>query len=593
MNPESLPDPNSGPFFDDSLVGILTSTDRGLSIGLDPKANSLYALITQEERDSLRLGHFLDVPFFDEENFNETLLCKIIEVFYHNEFPHEFGTFDASNLLAEDLNQGHKQIYEGDYNFIAKLEPLSIVHHGPSVDEEGNVMVDGERNVVKDKMFTKPARRLPLPASRVYRANEKTISTGLKLSKNPKDIFVGYVSQLLPEKHLPYRFKETKSHGSTIFTHVLVTGGTGSGKTQATKNILRQCLSDDRTYEIKGQHKKLAIVQFDPQDEYAQMCDDGVELPEDVARRCEENNILVGQHEDTRVFVPDIGGVTYDSNHSAEKTLFSIPFSLVEKNHWLITRSGLSEHQLSGLIDHILPDFFNKTPEKKQTYSNFLEFVNENKDNYVSNNNILSGTYDAIKRRVSVFNNVFSDSKSNSITGLIDQFVEPGRLSVVPTSHINNDLHATFVVLALSSLLIDNKLTEVPKYPRIKETPLLISMDEAHNFLSTGNSDTEQGNVLIQKFINAAKQGRKERLGLFLVTQDPHDIAADILTQINTMVILNLNNDSAIRSLKLPTGLKSQVPNLTQGDMVIHSPTLNSIPIDVTGLPHCLVRHSR
>ena len=132
-----------------------------------------------------------------------------------------------------------------------------------------------------------------------------------------------------------------------------------------------------------------------------------------------------------------------------------------------------------------------------------------------------------------------------------------------------------------------------PKYMGIKETPLIISMDEAHNFLSRENADTEQGRVLIQKFIRTAKQGRKEGLGLFLVTQDPHDIAADILTQIGTRVILNLNNDSAISSLKLPTGLKSQVPNLPQGDMVIHAPKSHTIPLDVTGLSHCLVRHSR
>ena len=106
------------------------------------------------------------------------------------------------------------------------------------------------------------------------------------------------------------------------------------------------------------------------------------------------------------------------------------------------------------------------------------------------------------------------------------------------------------------------------------------------------NTETEQEDLLIQKFINAAKQGRKELLGLFLVTQDPHDIAADILSQINTKVILNLSEDSAIRSLNLPDMLKWKVPNLPRGNMVIHSPSY-SIPTEVTGLPHCLVRHRR
>ena len=76
---------------------------------------------------------------------------------------------------------------------------------------------------------------------------------------------------------------------------------------------------------------------------------------------------------------------------------------------------------------------------------------------------------------------------------------------------------------------------------------------------------------IIDKFINVAKQGRKELLGLFLVTQDPHDIDADILSQIKTKVILNLSEESAIRCLNLPARLKWKVPNLTRGNMVIHS----------------------
>ncbi|MDU0372921.1 hypothetical protein ACFPAF_21195, partial [Hymenobacter endophyticus] len=57
---------------------------------------------------------------------------------------------------------------------------------------------------------------------------------------------------------------------------------------------------------------------------------------------------------------------------------------------------------------------------------------------------------------------------------------------------------------------------------RIKETPLVVGMDEAHNFLT--DADSVQSRKVITKFTEAAKQGRKERLGLFLITQDPQDI---------------------------------------------------------------------
>ena len=115
---------------DDTVVGLLTSTDSGLSIGQDPRTASLYALITLAERESFRLGEYLCIPFFDSKgNLDENLLCEAIELSYHNEFPHEFGTYDTSNLLAEELiNQSNRIIQEIDYNFIAKLLPLSIIH---------------------------------------------------------------------------------------------------------------------------------------------------------------------------------------------------------------------------------------------------------------------------------------------------------------------------------------------------------------------------------------------------------------------------------------------------------------------------------
>ncbi|MFL2521449.1 MAG: ATP-binding protein [Halobacteriales archaeon] len=558
---------------DDTIVGLLTSTDSGLSIGQDPRTASLYALITLAERESFRLGEYLCIPFFDSKgNLDENLLCEAIELSYHNEFPHEFGTYDTSNLLAEELiNQSNRIIQEIDYNFIAKLLPLSLIHNNNR----------------------KPANRLPQPASRVYRADENTIKIGLNLSKKLEDIFVGHISNSPPGSKISYRFKDREMDVPLLFTHVLVAGGTGSGKTQATKNILRQCLGDQRTYEIKGSRKKLAIVQFDPQDEYAQMYHDGDDLTADNETYYKDNQILFNQHKDTRVFVPDIKGTKYQSEyHEAETIPFSIPFSLVRTNHWLISRGGLNENQRAGLINHLLPDFFNKTKEDECTYSNFLAFLDQNKDDYIENGDIYLATFGAIRRKVAGLSNVFFDSGSPPITDLLNEFVKPGRLSVVPTSHINDHRDTTLAVLALSTLLIDQKITSSPDYGHIKETPLVISMDEAHNFLSQGSTETEQEDLLIQKFINAAKQGRKELLGLFLVTQDPHDIAADILSQINTKVILNLSEDSAIRSLKLPDMLKWKVPNLPRGNMVIHSPSY-AIPTEVTGLSHCLVRHRR
>ncbi|MFW6265260.1 MAG: AAA family ATPase, partial [Halanaeroarchaeum sp.] len=114
--------------------------------------------------------------------------------------------------------------------------------------------------------------------------------------------------------------------------------------------------------------------------------------------------------------------------------------------------------------------------------------------------------------------------------------------------------------------------------------------DEAHNFLA--GADSVQARKVIGKFTEAAKQGRKERLGLFLVNQDPQDVADAVFKQINTRVVLNLGDEDAISSVNLPRELEAKVPYMERGQMAVYSPD-NSEPVEVIGLPTCLTRHGR
>jgi hypothetical protein len=143
-------------------------------------------------------------------------------------------------------------------------------------------------------------------------------------------------------------------------------------------------------------------------------------------------------------------------------------------------------------------------------------------------------------------------------------------------------------VLAVASLLVDDKLSNDPRFPRIKETPVVLGMDEAHNFLA--DADNVQAREVVRTFTEAAKQGRKERLGLFLVTQDPQDVADPVFKQVNTTVVLNLGDDDAIASVNIPPELEDKVPYMETGQMVVYSPD-NSEPVELVGLSRCLTRH--
>jgi len=556
----------------DEGIGVL-SAGEGLTISEDPDDTRLRAYVTVRNRSQVRIGKYLLVPYPDDER----LFCRITAL----EYAQEFRTDDATEIHARRAMRS-RGIDEQDFKFMATLEPVAVLY-----DENGEL---------KRRMTD----RVPKPETVVRPATDTTeIKTGLKM---PEDgVFLGHlavggerVTTAAEPPTIDYRLKDDYDAGDPlVFRHTLVAGGTGSGKTHASKNVLRQYLSEERTYPVEsGSDREIqaAVVQFDPQDEYAQMHDDNPAMDERDERRCEREGIAYGGHDDTKAFVPDVAGSTYAADHHrAEQVPFTIPFSMVRGNPWLVSGGGLNDNQYAALR-YLLNRFFDDCGPEGQ-YEQFISFLDDPglKEELDESGRVHEATFDAVRRRVRGFGSVF-DQDARPITELVSEFVRPGGLTVVPTYHINETRTAETVVLALSSLLVDEKLSNDPRHDRIKETPLVVGMDEAHNFLT--DADSVQARKVIGKFTEAAKQGRKERLGLFLITQDPQDIADPVFKQINTTVVLNLGDEDAISAVNIPANLEQKVPYMEKGQMVVYSPD-NSEPVELIGLPVCVTKHGR
>ena len=553
----------------DTGLGVLSAAD-GLRISEDEDECNLRAYVTVQNRSRVRLGKYLLIPYPD----GERLFCRISAL----EYAQEFRADDATEIHARRAMR-EAEIDEQDFKFMASLEPIAVLYSD-----------DGE---LKRRMTD----RVPKPETVVREATDKSeIKTGLKI---PEDgVFLGHLSvggeKVQTSARPPtidYRLKDDYDSGDPlIFRHTLVAGGTGSGKTHSSKNVLRQYLG--RTYEMAdGRTPELAVVQFDPQDEYAQMHDDTPAMTDEFARRCEREGVATGGYDDTIAFVPKVAGAEYNaSHHRAEQVEFTIPFSLVHGNPWLIAGSNLNDNQYGALVNTLLPRF-KREYGRGGTYDQFQTFLSDPalKEELDETGDVHEATFDAIKRRVRGFGRVF-DQDARPITDQISQLVRDGGLTVIPTYHITDSRTASTIVLAVSSLLIDQKLSNDPMYDRIKETPLVVGMDEAHNFLT--DADSVQGRQVIGKFTEAAKQGRKERLGLYLITQDPQDIADPVFKQINTTMVLNLGDEDAISAVNIPRNLESKVPYMEKGQRVVYSPD-NSEPVELIGLSKCVTRHGR
>ncbi|WP_440766173.1 ATP-binding protein [Natronorubrum sp. DTA7] len=555
---------------EDVGIGALC-VSQGLRVAEDEEETSLRAYVTHGNRSSIRIGSYLLAPYPD----GETLFCRITGL----EYAQQYHADDATEIHARRAMRTD-EVDESDYKFVAELEPVAVLY-----DDDGEL---------KRRMTD----RVPKPQTVIAMADDtEQIKTGLKMPE--EGVFLGHLSvggekvrTAASPPTIDYRIKDDYEAGDPlIFRHTLIAGGTGSGKTHGAKNILRQFLAEERSYPMDdGREVSPAVVQFDPQDEYAQMHDDNPELDDEFARRLEREGVAYGGHDETTAFVPKVGDASYAAgHHSAQQVEFTIPFTMCRTRPWLVSGGSLNDNQY-GALTYLIDRFFTDYGDDG-TYAEFKSFLDDPalREELDESGRVHEATYDAVRRRVFGFDDVF-DQDARPITELIHQFVRPGGLSVVPTYHVNDTRATEAVVLALSSLLIDEKLSNDPTFDRIKETPLVLGMDEAHNFLT--DADSVQARKVISKFTEAAKQGRKERLGLFLITQDPQDIDDAVFKQINTTVVLNLGDEDAIKSVNIPSALESKVPYMEKGQMVVYSPD-NSEPVELVGLPKCLTRHGR
>ena len=545
------------------------SVSQGLRVAEDGDDTSLKAFVTAGNRDTVRLGKYLLVPYPDDER----LFCRITAL----EYAQEFQSDDATEIHARRAMRQHG-VEERDYKFVAELDPVAVLFETDDGDLERR-MTD----------------RVPKPGAIVAEATDASdIKTGLKI---PEDgVFLGHLSvggekvrTAADPPTIDYRLKDDYEAGDPlVFRHTLVAGGTGSGKTHASKNVLRQYL--DASYEMDdGREVDAAVVQFDPQDEYAQMHDDNPELTDADRRRLEREGIAHGGHDDTVALVPEVGNATYPgTGHRAEQVPFTIPFRMVHRWPWLVAGASLNDNQYNALTE--LLERFRDRYGVGGSYEEFLAFLDDPalREELDESGRVHEATFDAVVRRVRGVPRGVFDQDARPITDLVHELVRPGGLSVVPTYHVNDSRATEMVVLAVASLLVDEKLSNDPDFDRIKETPVILGMDEAHNFLA--DADSVQARKVVKTFTEAAKQGRKERLGLFLITQDPQDVADAVFKQINTKLVLNLGDEDAIKSVNIPPHLEDKVPYMEQGQMVVYSPD-NSDPVELVGLSTCVTRH--
>lgn len=137
-----------------------------------------------------------------------------------------------------------------------------------------------------------------------------------------------------------------------------------------------------------------------------------------------------------------------------------------------------------------------------------------------------------------------------------------------------SDLSFDFRLREIAVNLIGRWLREhVRDYKLRADRPVIVILDEAHNFLNRhlGDEDFKQP---LDAFEKIAKEGRKFWLSLVLATQQPRDIPPGILSQMGTLVVHRLINEADRKVVEAACGQLDAaaakfLPSLAPGEAAI------------------------
>jgi hypothetical protein len=169
------------------------------------------------------------------------------------------------------------------------------------------------------------------------------------------------------------------------------------------------------------------------------------------------------------------------------------------------------------------------------------------------------------------FNCIFKIEGKTSILDELESFLKKDDLRVFRISLKNVSFsHNVREVLANA---IGRHLLTMAREGRFQEQPIILFLDEAHQFLNKTLGD-ENNRYSLDAFELIAKEGRKFSLNICISTQRPRDIPEGVLSQMGALIVHRLTNDRDREVVERACGEFSKsvtafLPNLVPGEAMI------------------------
>lgn len=165
---------------------------------------------------------------------------------------------------------------------------------------------------------------------------------------------------------------------------------------------------------------------------------------------------------------------------------------------------------------------------------------------------------------------IFNPKGMNSIFEEISSFIKDPSQKVLRISigNLPFEHHAREIV----ANAIGRHLLEMARRGRFTKKPMVVVLDEAHQFLNQYLKEKNE-HFPLDAFGLIAKEGRKYALTITLATQRPRDIPEDVLSQVGVYLIHRLTNEYDLNVIERAAGTISRetmkiIPNLLPGEAV-------------------------
>ncbi len=166
---------------------------------------------------------------------------------------------------------------------------------------------------------------------------------------------------------------------------------------------------------------------------------------------------------------------------------------------------------------------------------------------------------------------IFKPGDRPSLLKAIDAFLEDENYSVLRVSlqYLSFEHNAREII----TNAMGRHLMQMARDGKFRKNPVLVTVDEAHQFLNK-NLVADGQDFPLDSFGMIAKEGRKYAISVCLATQRPRDIPEDILSQMGTLVVHRLINDKdrgvvERASTDVDRAVINSLPTLASGEAVM------------------------